>query len=81
MINYASMIVKIRQLLSAIATGIFGVLGFRGFFVGMAISASDICVDVPSTEPLTTTCKALEVKESADLRSPPDKSEVSGPRI
>lgn len=70
------------HLLSAIATGIFGVLGFRGFFVGMPIRVSEICVAVPSTEPLTTTCSALAViAESADLRSPPDRSEVSGPRI
>lgn len=65
------------HLLSAVATVVFGVLGFRGFFVGMTIRASDICVVVPSTEPLTTACSALTViTESADLLSPP---EVSGP--
>lgn len=66
------------HLLSAVATVVFGVLGFRGFFVGMTIrAASDICVVVPSTEPLTTACSVLTViTESADLLSPP---EVSGP--
>ncbi len=71
------------HLLSVEATVVFGVLGFRGFFIGMAIRFSDICVPVPSTEPLTTTCSALTViTESADLLSHPEVSApFSLPRI
>lgn len=71
------------HLLSAVAAVVFGVLGFLGFFVGMAIRASVICVVVPSTEPLTTACSALTViTESADLLSPPEVSApFSLPRI